>query len=156
MPNCFQSIEQITLDDGIVGLLCGCYGRLFASGNERYKRLTTKLWHEFIDNSREKDPIGHAFIEEISEGALNRPLVNPSAAPNYDRWCPLCQRNRKIGIISLWLSPKEKFVATYGVCRACARRYTASSKEQQDAIIQLCEDRLLEQYPFLAQALTNQ
>jgi hypothetical protein len=80
--NCFQSIERITLDDGIVGLLCGCYGRLFESGNERYKRLTTKLWHEFIDDSRKKDSIGHAFIGEISEGALNRPLVNPQQSQN--------------------------------------------------------------------------
>jgi hypothetical protein len=150
-PYCFSPVNRISLPNEYLLLLCECYGRLFEPGNDRYTHLSQALWGEFIERSRKVNPHEHLFAQELSNGDINRPIVNPSTAPNHC-WCPSCQQNRRIGGKSLWLSNQGKYVATYGVCRPCIDQLSTSEQEEQ-ATTQRCENNLLARYPFLQNRL---
>jgi hypothetical protein len=146
---CLSPVNRISLPNECVLLLCECYSRLFEPGNNRHNHLSQTLWSEFIEKSQKRNPHEHCFVQAFQE-----PIINLSTAPNYDCWCPGCQRNRHLGGRSVWLSHQGNYVATYGLCRPCAIQLSDPVAEGQNAA-QRYEDNLLVRYPFLHDRLSK-
>jgi hypothetical protein len=108
--HCFEEVQRHEMDGGNL-LSCGCYGRFFESGNDRYKLVTQENWQAYLDASTDW---------RLNEEIASTPIINES--PLGAR-CPSCERDRQIAATGIWMSSDGKrLVAKYGVCKACSRR----------------------------------
>jgi hypothetical protein len=138
---CFTPVHRAALSPGATILFCECYARVFEPGNDRHLNLTTRHWAGYIQTSRQDNPIGYQLRDALDRGEAKGPIINQSPLSNYDIWCPGCGRDRKIAGKGIWVNELGT-VCVYGLCRPCM---TAQGDNQT----QLCEDRLLEHFPFL-------
>ena len=139
--NCFEEVRRHSEGGGNL-LACGCYGRFFEPGNDRYKELTQSRWQAYLDASGDW---------QLNEEIASAPLVNPSP---LGAWCPACERDRQVAATGIWLaSGGKKLVAKYGVCKACTRRGEAADNKTRKEILARCEAALLRRYPNLKEKL---
>jgi hypothetical protein len=141
-PECFATVRKTIVHDGYIVCGCDCYQRVFQPGAEaKIAALTTADWHQYITKSE-----GKACLDAVNR---NDPIVNPALSPNYDIWCPGCERERKLAVKAVWLTRNKEYVCTYGVCAACMDRAQAMSDAQRDDFMDLVSDRLADRYLFL-------
>jgi hypothetical protein len=141
---CFTPVQHVT-DKGFTTCRCSCYARIF-NDLQKVRQLTSEVWLDYIE---------HSSSRKCLSAAEHDPLINPARGPNYDCWCPHCGRDRKLGAKVIWVSPHETYVCTYGTCLQCARTMQGLSEADRTAKGTLCEDRLLQRYPFLHSRLPS-
>jgi hypothetical protein len=146
--NCFEPVAQITFPQEDVMLSCGCYARWFDPENKTYRDVTTQRWSDYLETSRKKHPVEHGLITALGNGALFQAIINPSPYPNFDIWCPGCNRHGKISGRSIWVNAQGELVCVYGLCGLCAERLS-------DKTAQTYEERLLERFPVLKTQLSD-
>jgi hypothetical protein len=137
-PQCFEPVRKTPIERGVI-CRCSCYMRGFEDA-EKGDRLSIDTWATYIKESTGR---------KICEAANNDAIINIALAPNYDCWCPGCRRERKLGAKVIWVSLAEEYVCTWGACKACAEAMRGASKSARYEFNSLCQDRLLERYPFL-------
>jgi hypothetical protein len=141
-PECFATVRKTIVHGGYIACGCDCYQRIFAPDAEaKVAALRSPDWYQYV-----KEAKGKEFVDAINR---NEAIVNPALSPNYDIWCPGCQRERKLAGHAVWLTPKKEYVCTYGVCAACMERAQAMNDAQRDDFMDLVSDRLAARYPFL-------
>jgi hypothetical protein len=146
-PECFSEISTAEVQGKFLIFFCDCYSRIFEPDSPRAASLTAQAWHQFIRASQ-----GYKIASALNEQDCDisaAPIVNVSAAPNYEVWCPACARDRKIAAKGVWVSEQGHLVCVYGVCSGCMQRVSNLSPEEQEREIDLVTARLGERYPFL-------
>jgi hypothetical protein len=137
--DCFIEVCKAT-SEKFITYWCGCYARVFETGNPRASSISPEQWQAYKNASAARQ----AFTQPITQ-----PIINPAKSPNYDCWCPGCRRERKLAVIGVWTLKNGQHVCSYGVCRVCREHMEKLSEESRSEEMPKIEAHLLKQYPFL-------